>query len=60
LEFVSNDIDESELQYEKQSEQRIRTWQRIVNNKRDEPTNAFGSMRVNLEWFSNEIDVSDL
>jgi DNA-dependent RNA polymerase auxiliary subunit epsilon len=25
LEFVSNDIDESELQYEKQSEQRIRT-----------------------------------
>jgi hypothetical protein len=30
LEFVLNDIDESELQFEKQYEQRIWTWREIV------------------------------
>jgi hypothetical protein len=31
-ESVSNEIDESELQYAKQSEQRIRTWRRTVTD----------------------------
>jgi hypothetical protein len=34
-ESVSNEIDESELQYEKQSEQSIRTWRGIVIDLRE-------------------------
>jgi hypothetical protein len=57
----SNEIDESELQDEKQEEQRIWTWWGIVIDLREEHEwNAFDSMRVNSESRSNEIDESDL
>jgi hypothetical protein len=35
-ESLSNEIDESELQYEKQKEQRIWTWRGIVIDLREE------------------------
>jgi hypothetical protein len=59
-ESVSNEIDESELQFEKQYEQRIWTWRGIVIDVREERANAFDSMRVNWESVSNEIDESEL
>jgi hypothetical protein len=60
-EFVSNEINESELQYEKHDQQIIWTWRGTVIDLRDEESwNIFDSMRVNSESVSNEIDESDL
>jgi hypothetical protein len=59
-ESVSNEIDESELQYEKHCEQRIWTRRGIVIDSRDDHENAPSSMRVNSESVSNEIDESEL
>jgi hypothetical protein len=59
-ESVSNEIDESDSQYEKYSEQRISTRRGIVTDSREEQfENAFDSMCVNPESVSNEIDESD-
>jgi hypothetical protein len=56
-ESISNEIDESDLQFEKQHEQRIRRWRGVVIDLRDKQwQNAFDSMRVNSESVSNEID----
>jgi hypothetical protein len=59
-ESVSNEIDESDVQNEKHSEQRTWTWRGIVINLREEKANEFDSIRVNSESVSNEIDESDL
>jgi hypothetical protein len=40
-EFISNEIDESELQKEKDSEQRIWTWRGIVIDLREDHENGF-------------------
>jgi hypothetical protein len=56
----SNEIDESELQYEKHDEQRISTARGIVIDLRAEEENTDDSIRGNRESFSNEIDESDL
>jgi hypothetical protein len=59
-ESVSNEIDESDQQYEKHSEERIWTWREIVINLREkQEKNALDSMRVNSESVSNEIDESE-
>jgi hypothetical protein len=56
-ESVSNEIDESDLQSEKQEGQRIWRWRGIVIDLREEQEwNAFDSMRVNSESVSNEIN----
>jgi hypothetical protein len=56
-ESVSNEIDESDLQCEKQNEERNCTWREIVIELIDKQgENAFDSMRVNSESVSNEID----
>jgi hypothetical protein len=59
-ESFSNEIDESDSQFEKQNEQRISTHRRIVIDLRPEEKNAFDSMRFSRESFSNEIDESDM
>jgi parvulin-like peptidyl-prolyl isomerase len=57
----SNEIDESESQYEKQSEQRVRTSRGIVIDLREEQNeNALDSIHVNSESVSSEINESDL
>jgi hypothetical protein len=58
-ESFSNEIDESEWQYEKHEEQRISTSQGIVIDLKPEPENESDSMRLSRESFSNEIDESE-
>jgi hypothetical protein len=61
LESVLNEIDESELQELKHSEQRIWTWWGLVIDLREEQKeNALDSMHVNSESVSNETDESNL
>jgi hypothetical protein len=59
-ESCSNEIDNSEVQYEKDDEQRMSTLRGIVIDLRAQQENADDSMRVSRESFSNEIDESDL
>jgi hypothetical protein len=59
-ESFSNEIDESDLQFEKHDEQRISMFRGIVIDLRVELENASDSMRRSSESFSNEIDESDL
>jgi hypothetical protein len=60
-EFVSNEIDKSDLQYKKQYEERIWTRRGIEIDLREEQSqNACDSMRVNSESVPNEIDESNL
>jgi hypothetical protein len=56
----SNEIDESDPQYEKHDEQRIPTVRGIMIDRSDEDENADDSIRVNRESDSNEIDESEL
>jgi hypothetical protein len=56
-EFDLNEIDESDLQFEKHDEQRTFTFRGTVIDLRAEPSNAFDSMRCSCESFSNEIDL---
>jgi hypothetical protein len=58
-ESFSNEIDESDSQHEKHSEQRISTPRGIVIDFRPEAENALDSIRFNRESFSNESDESD-
>jgi hypothetical protein len=58
-EFDSNDIDESEKQYEKHDDPTISTFRGIEIDWSDEYENADDSIRVNREFDSNEIDESD-
>jgi hypothetical protein len=58
-EFDSNEIDESDSQYEKQFDPRISTFLGIKIDSSDEYENAFDSIRVTCEFDSNEIDESD-
>jgi hypothetical protein len=48
------------LQLEKHEEQRISTLRGIVIDLKAEPENAYDSMRLSRESFSNEIDESEL
>jgi DNA-dependent RNA polymerase auxiliary subunit epsilon len=59
LEFDSNAIDESNLQYEKQDGPRISTFRGIEIDSSDEHRNVSDSIRFNREFDSNEIDESD-
>jgi hypothetical protein len=56
----SNEIDESDLQLKKHSEQRISTLDGIKIDSSDDAENADDSIRVNPEFDSNEMDESDL
>jgi hypothetical protein len=58
-ESFSNEIDESDPQYEKHDEQRISIFRGIVIDLIPEPWNAHDSMHFSRESFSNEIDESD-
>jgi hypothetical protein len=53
-------MDESDLQFEKQLEQRILTPFGIKIDRSDENENASDSICVNREFVSNVIDESDL
>jgi hypothetical protein len=53
-------MDESDLQYEKQDEQRISTLHGNTIDLIDEFENAFDKIRSNREFDSNEMDESDL
>jgi hypothetical protein len=55
----SNEIEQSCLQCEKHSEQRISTFRGIMIDSSDDDENADDSIRVNRESDSNEIDKSD-
>jgi hypothetical protein len=55
----SNEIDESESQFEKHLEQRMSTLDGIIIDLSDDDENADDSIRVNHELDSNEIDESD-
>jgi hypothetical protein len=55
-----NEIDESDLQFEKHDEQRMSTFRGIVIDSRPEYENASDSICLSRESFSNEIDESDL
>jgi hypothetical protein len=59
-ELDRNDIDESDLQFEKRDKQRISTHRGIVIDLTSEAKNALDSMCFSRERFSNEIDESDL
>jgi hypothetical protein len=54
--FDSNEIDDCDLSNEKPDDPIISTLLGITIEQRDEPKNASGSIRVNLESDSNEID----
>jgi hypothetical protein len=58
-EFDSNEIDKSDLQFEKHDEQRISTLDGITIDLSDKYENTFDSIRVNYEFDSNEINESD-
>jgi hypothetical protein len=58
-ELFSNEIDESDRQFEKHDEQRISTFRGIVIDLGAEPKNAFDSMRFSRESLFNETDESD-
>jgi hypothetical protein len=60
IQFVSNVIDESDLQYEKHFEPSNWTEEGIIIDWSDEDENAFDSIRVKCEFDSNMIDESDL
>jgi hypothetical protein len=53
-------IDESNRQLEKQNEQRSSTLRGITIDRSNEDTNAFDSIRFNLESDSHVIDESEL
>jgi hypothetical protein len=55
----SNEIDESNTQYEKHDDPRISTFRGISIDLRHEDENAYDSIRINRELNSNEIDESD-
>jgi hypothetical protein len=55
----SNEIDESDLQYEKHNEQRTSAFRGIVIDLGSDSLNAYESMGFSRESFSNEIDESD-
>jgi hypothetical protein len=55
----SNEIDENDLQNEKQFEQRISTLHGIKIDGSDEPENTSDSICVNREGDSNETEESD-
>jgi hypothetical protein len=57
-ELDSNEIDESDSQYEKHEEPRIWTVEGIIIDWSDEFENAYDSIRVNCELDSNEIQWS--
>jgi hypothetical protein len=58
---VSNDIDESELEFAKQDAERIWTRRGIVNDLREEhDENAYDLMCINSQSVSNEISESEL
>jgi hypothetical protein len=59
-EFDSNEIDESDLQFEKHEEPKISTLRVINIDWSDEYENASHSIRVKCEFDSNVIDESDL
>jgi hypothetical protein len=52
-------IDESDLQYEKQSEPRISIFRGIMIDLSDDDENARDSIRFNCEFDSNVIDESE-
>jgi hypothetical protein len=54
-EFDSNEIDESDLQSEKQFESRISTFLGIMIDSSDENENTSDSIRVKCEFDSNTI-----
>jgi hypothetical protein len=56
----SNEIDESDLQYEKHDDRRTSTEHGIKIDSSPEPENAFHPIRCNDDGDSNEIDESDL
>jgi hypothetical protein len=60
LEFDSNVIDESDLQFEKHFDPRMWTLLGIKIDWSDEYENTLDSIRAKLEFDSNVIDESDL
>jgi hypothetical protein len=59
-EFDLNEIEESDLRFEKHDDPDISTFRGISIDRNDDSENAFDSIRVNREFNSNEIDERDL